>query len=84
MNNAESVEKILKKDFMQELRKIDGILIQNNIEIWKPIAGYDNYEVSNMGRVKNVKTNNDKRIVSIRIKISKQSMNIIEILSLTK
>jgi hypothetical protein len=24
-------------------------------EIWKPIEGFDNYEVSNLGNVKNIK-----------------------------
>jgi hypothetical protein len=26
---------------------------QNNLEIWKPITGYENYEISSWGRVKN-------------------------------
>jgi len=56
MSIIELAEKILKKDYVKELRKLDGILINNNIEIWKPIAGYDNYKVSNMGRVNNIKT----------------------------
>jgi hypothetical protein len=28
-----------------------------NIEFWKPIKGYENYEISSFGRVKNVKFN---------------------------
>jgi hypothetical protein len=30
--------------------------MENNIEIWKKIEEYDNYEVSNMGNVRNIKT----------------------------
>lgn len=45
-------------------------------EIWKKIDNYDNYEISNMGRVKNVKINRIcKGCVSdgyIRVKLSKQ------------
>ena len=28
-------------------------------EVWKPIEGYDNYMVSNLGRVRSLKTNNE-------------------------
>jgi hypothetical protein len=27
------------------------------IEIWKPIKGFENYEVSNLGNVRNIKKN---------------------------
>jgi hypothetical protein len=30
--------------------------MQNNFEIWKQVSGYENYYVSNFGRVKNVET----------------------------
>jgi hypothetical protein len=31
--------------------------MNEELEIWKPITGYPNYEVSNLGKVKNIKTN---------------------------
>lgn len=46
----------IRKDYMKILREIDSNLIKCGIEIWKSIAGYDNYVVSNTGKVKNVKT----------------------------
>lgn len=30
--------------------------LSNTIELWKPVSGLDNYEVSNYGRVRNVNT----------------------------
>jgi len=46
-----------RKDYMAVMRKIDGEAISIGWEIWKNIKGYDNYKVSNMGRVKNINTN---------------------------
>jgi len=46
----------IRKDYMKILREIDSNLIKYGIEIWKPVAGYSNYVVSNMGRVKNITT----------------------------
>ena len=40
---------------MEELRKLH-LQIQNFVEIWKVVDGYENYKVSSLGRVKNVKT----------------------------
>ena len=35
--------------------------MSNNIEIWKPVVGYEGlYEISNMGRVKSIKFNKEK------------------------
>lgn len=31
--------------------------METEIEIWKPIEGYPNYEVSSFGNVRNIKTN---------------------------
>jgi hypothetical protein len=33
---------------------------KSSVEIWKPIVGYDGYEISNLGRVKSVKFGKEK------------------------
>jgi hypothetical protein len=35
-------------------------------EIWKPISGFSNYEISSLGRVKNIKFNNILKTDSLR------------------
>lgn len=54
----ENFDAILKTYHMKALREIDSSLISNNIEIWKKIKGFDNYKISNMGRVKSVLIDN--------------------------
>jgi hypothetical protein len=45
-------------------------------EIWKPIKDFENYEVSNMGRVKNIKTN---RVLRNNIKDGYESVSLVGI-----
>lgn len=33
---------------------------KSSVEIWKPIVGYDGYEISNLGRVKSLKFGKEK------------------------
>jgi hypothetical protein len=42
---------------MDGLKEIDQIAIDKMVEIWRKITGYDNYEVSNRGRVRNTIAN---------------------------
>jgi len=46
----------IRKDYLKVLREIDSLAIENGLEIWKSVEAYDNYNISNMGRVMNTKT----------------------------
>lgn len=49
--------------------KILLILLKfNNMEIWKTITDYPNYQVSNYGNVKNIRFNGYKDNIIVKIK----------------
>ena len=51
----ENFVNLLKTNLVEGLKLLDKLAIENDIEIWKKIDGYD-YEVSSKGRVRNIKT----------------------------
>lgn len=52
IKNSEIIDSV-KLNIKKGLELFDKMAIERGIEIWKPIDGYDNYEVSSHGRVKN-------------------------------
>lgn len=52
---SEIIERV-KKNVIEGLKMIDQIAINNNIEIWKLIDGYLNYQVSSHARVRNTRS----------------------------
>jgi len=55
--NSKVIE-IVKSNIKKGMKLFDQEAIRRCIEIWKPIDGYDNYEVSSFGNIKSVKTGN--------------------------
>lgn len=51
--NSKLIENV-KMNIKNGLELFDKIAIERNIEIWRPITDYPNYEVSSLGNVKNV------------------------------
>jgi hypothetical protein len=48
--------KLLRTNLFEGLKLLDKLAIENNIEIWHKIDGYNFYEVSSKGRVRNIQT----------------------------
>ena len=41
------------------------------IEIWKPVKGFENYEVSNLGQVRNLNYHREKKIKILKLRMNK-------------
>lgn len=62
MDKLEIRLKALRSNLLIGLCLIDDIAIKNNIEIFRKIDGYDNYQVSTFGKVINMKTGKMKKL----------------------
>jgi len=51
-----------RNNLLVKLKSYEQYAIKNNIELWKPIKGYENYEISTKG---NVRRNN--KILKIQL-----------------